>query len=598
MLNLNFATANAKIELACSEDMVTPLSRLRSRFTTSVSTGRQTFDVDIDDFLTNLVELATWPLDDAVEWQTELLTLVESNADDAETIELRLRQADRIAALQLPSLGTRWIAPLTSFQIRDVSKLSDLNHGANFSVPGAGKTRVALATYEASRQRGQVQRLLIVCPKSAYESWRDEIEICYGSGVVSVNQMDRSNILTSEISMINYERIPDAVTSMLSLLNARPTMLVLDEAHRTKLGSRGAWGSASLAVGPYAARRLVLTGTPAPNGAIDIENLFGFVWPGQGRVRVRNAIESASLKEASHRLSPLFTRTTKSELGLPPVNIKVRRLRLPELHRDIYSALLGQFQSARVGGEDLSRYGRIALYLLMAATTPALLAVGSSRYEPLIQQVRPLEPPPDSTLDDLMRDLPLYEMAPKYEEVLSIVSNNAEQGKKTLVWSTFVRNLTTLRSLLTRYEPAMVHGGTKDRDAELRKFRTDPRCLVLLSNAATLGEGVSLHQVCHDAVYVDRDFSAGKYLQSLDRIHRLGLAPDTETNVTILSSDETIDDLVERRLELKLQFMGGLLDDKAVTDLADLDDEPSEAAGLSRNDLQSMVDYLRTDAAQ
>ncbi|WP_214503051.1 SNF2-related protein [Rhodococcoides kroppenstedtii] len=598
MLKLGFSSANAKIEATCSENMVRPFSKLRSRFASSVSTGALTFDVDIDDFLTNLFELAAWPSDDDVRWQHELLTLVETNADDADTIDSRLRGLSPEADEEQPLLGSRWIASLTDFQARDVSKLLNLNHGANFSVPGAGKTRVALATYEGSRLRRQVERLVVVCPKSAYESWRDEIVLCFGTDAVKVDFWNAPSPLAPEVSLINYERLPDALSSILHLFHTARTMLVLDEAHRTKLGSRGAWGSATLAIGPYAARRLILTGTPAPNGAADIENLFGFVWPGQGRVRVRSAIESASLKEASRRLSPLYTRTTKAELGLPPVSIAVRRLKLPDLHREVYSALLGQFEGARASGGDLSRFGKVALYLLMAATTPALLSVGSSRHEPLVHQVRPLQAPPNSTLNELMRDLPAYEMSPKFEEVISIVAKNAALGKKTLVWSTFVRSLTTLRSLLSRYQPALVHGGTQDREAQLSRFRTDPKCWVLLSNAATLGEGVSLHQVCHDAVYVDRDFAAGKYLQSLDRIHRLGLSADVETNVTILTADGTIDEVVERRLEIKLEFMGGLLDDAAVTNLVDLDEEPSEAAGLSRDDLHLLMEHLRADAAK
>ncbi len=47
-----------------------------------------------------------------------------------------------------------------------------------------------------------------------------------------------------------------------------------------KRGPGGAWGSACLALAPYAKRRLILTGTPAPNGAKDLENLLAFVWPG------------------------------------------------------------------------------------------------------------------------------------------------------------------------------------------------------------------------------------------------------------------------------------------------------------------------------
>jgi hypothetical protein len=98
-----------------------------------------------------------------------------------------------------------------------------------------------------------------------------------------------------------------------------------------------------------------------------------------------------------------------------------------------------------------------------------------------------------------------------------------------------------------------------------------------------------LHQVCHDAIYVDRDFAAGRYLQSLDRIHRLGLKPDTTTNITILVADKTIDDIVTVRLRNKLLFMMAVLDDPEVGQLADLDEEPATA---SQTDMAALLEHL------
>ena len=196
-----------------------------------------------------------------------------------------------------------------------------------------------------------------------------------------------------------------------------------------------------------------------------------------------------------------------------------------------------------------------------------------------------------------MRDLPHYELSPKYQEVLTIVAENAKIGRKTLVWSTFVRNLKSLEVLLAPFNPAIVHGGSADRDEQLKRFRSDKDCAVLLSNPATLGEGISLHQVCNDAVYVDRDFAAGRFLQSLDRIHRLGLPPDAETRITVLVANETIDELIEQRLAAKLAFLGGVLDDPEVVELGDLDEEPSARVGMDSVDLQALLDYLHDDAS-
>ncbi|GAA4687312.1 DEAD/DEAH box helicase [Frondihabitans cladoniiphilus] len=555
--------------------------------------------MEIDDLLGNLVVLASWPEPESVSWDQNLAALAQSVLVDAATVTAQLTD---VSAEEPPSnvkgrLGTNWIGNLTDFQERDVQKLLRLGHGANFSVPGAGKTRVALALFAAAREAGEVERLLVVGPKSSYAAWEEE-------NVASFQAPLRMKIfqgvppIGTDVLLVNYERLDGALTPLSHWLAEKPSMIILDEAHRMKLGSNGTYGAACLALGPRARKRLILTGTPAPNGVRDLENLLGFVWPGQGRQAVTRAVAGGDLRQASAALKPLFTRTTKRELGLRPETTSIKRIPLPSLHREIYDALINQ-ASARAAGsqDDFQALGKITVYLLMAATSPALLAVGTTRHEPLAYRVPPLLVPENAPLYELMRDLPAYEFSPKYEETLRIVATNARLGRKTLVWSTFVRSLTTLQRLLAEFQPALVHGGTEDRDAEIKRFRNDPDCLVLLSNPATLGEGISLHHDCHDAIYVDRDFAAGRFLQSLDRIHRLGLPPETETHITVLASEGTIDELVSQRLETKLQFMGRILDDPAVERLGDLDEEPPFGGGLDGADIQSLLRHLHADPA-
>ncbi|MFF2605055.1 DEAD/DEAH box helicase [Arthrobacter koreensis] len=549
--------------------------------------------VEIDDFLVNIRELARWPGDDAdVRWDSTLLRLVQGNFEDTTMVEARV-EAPRTDQASMPTMPVDWTAPLTEHQMRDVSKLMTLNHGANFSVPGAGKTRASMAVFAARQEAGVIERMLVVCPKSAYESWAYEAEFCFGDAGVSAEVWSGGPPPEVDVLLVNYERLPNSIPPLLAWMKAKSTMLVLDEAHRMKLGSEGAWGRSCLTLGPYATNRMILTGTPAPNGSKDLENLFSFVWPGQGRATVQRATAHGSLSAASKALSPLFTRTTKTELNLPPVEVSIRRIELPPLHREIYDALLGQGKLASASGaEDVAALGKILLYLLMAATSPALLAVGSDKHEALAYRVPPYQVPENTSALELLRDLPLYELNPKYQAVLNIVEKNAIRGRKTLIWSTFVRNLKSLDKMLADFHPAMIHGGTPDRNEQLRRFREDPTCLVLLSNPATLGEGVSLHHECHDAVYVDRDFSAGRFLQSLDRIHRLGLPPSTVTKITVLAASGTIDEVVENRLAQKLEFMGGILDDPNVRVLGDLDEEIDETIGMDASDLSAVSTYL------
>lgn len=595
-LRLGLSPRGSAVQLRAAAGHAAALKRLATTLPTAVWKDGSTLEVDVDDLLGNLRELARWPEPESVEWDPTLRTLVEDVVRDAQTVEARLRagtddlvSGDDVDALLSPD----WAAPLTSFQRRDVTKLLSLRHGANFSVPGAGKTRVALAVYDSLKKAGQTRRMLVVCPKSAFESWLSENAVCFPGSPLRTHVYTGTVDPTAEVLLVNYERLPDAQNALTAWLAARPSLLVLDEAHRMKLGPSGVYGSVCLLLGPHARRRLILTGTPAPNGAADLANLMAFVWPGHGRDAVTRAIGGGDLRHASNVLRPLFVRTTKKELDLPPTTVRARPVDLPPLHREIYAALCGQLsRRAEAARGDFETVNGIVAYLLMAAISPALLAVGTTRYEPLAFRVPPLDIPPDAPLNDLLRDLPSYELSPKFGHAVGIVAENARKDRKTLVWSTFVRSLTTLERLLAPYQPAVVHGGVLDREAQLGRFRQDPDCMVLLSNPATLGEGISLHDVCHDAVYVDRDFSAGRYLQSVDRIHRLGLRPDVDTNVTVLVARDTIDDVVEQRLETKLRFMGAILDDPSVRELGDLEEETASGAGFDTRDLHALLTHL------
>ncbi|WLQ66213.1 DEAD/DEAH box helicase [Streptomyces sp. NBC_01208] len=598
-LRLSFHETRTKVILRAQSESHEQLVRLAARFGSGSQRGALAAEVDLEDFLSHLAFLSQWHDPAGVSFSPDLKALAEGSVKDSQAVDSRLaagRQglefSETVTPVDVPGrLGTAWRAPLAEFQTRDIAKLLSLTHGANFSVPGAGKTRAAMAVYAALRHAGKVRRLLVVSPKSAYEAWQDESEHCF-TAPLTVRVFERRPSTDVELLLVNYERLSRYQKDLADWLSAAPALMVLDEAHRMKLGVRGTYGTACMALGPLARHRLILTGTPAPNGVKDLESLLSFVWPGHGRRAVDKAVAGGDLAHASKILRPLFTRTTKNELDLPPADVRVHYVDLPPAHRELYSALRKRPHGATNAEQDeFSRLGKVLVYLIMASTSPKLLDKGADRYDPLPFIFPPYEPPRDGSLRDLMRDLPHYEMSPKYEAVLRTVAENARLGRKTLVWSTFVRNLTTLGIALEKFHPAVVHGGSIDRDEQIRRFRQDPDCMVMLSNPATLGEGISLHHVCHDAVYLDRDFSAGRFLQSLDRIHRLGLKTGTETRITVLIARGTIDEEIHNRLGKKLDFMGKILDDPSVQELADPDEEVAPW-GMDIKDLRALLEHL------
>ena len=507
-----------------------------------------------------------------VEWRGSAQELVQRRLSDTRLLDSAIEPVAPLDARAVANAleGSRFVRDLRPFQVRDLGKLLALSNGANFSVPGAGKTSVAYATYERERRAKRVDRLLVVAPISAFESWEEEATACFDP-VPAIARFTGAIASSTEILLVNYHRLEAGYGALAEWVAGGSTHMILDEAHRMKRGWTGQWGRNCLNLANLAARRDILTGTPAPQSVLDLHALFDFVWPGGARRLIpRDARDEAAVRAVSGRIGPLFVRTNKAELELPDPAIRVERHPLDPLHAEIYAAILGRystlFQISKRGRLDLRAFGRVVMYLLEAATNPSLLIAGSHPHDPIEFRHPPLDVPQDTALDDLLGAYPNYEKPWKFHFLQDAVEENVKRGRKTLVWSNFVRNLETLHHHeLKDYNPAIVHGGVVNRDDQLSRFRSDPECHVLLANPAAVGEGISLHQVCHDAIYLERTFNAGHYLQSVDRIHRLGLGPNTATRVTILSSSETIDDIVESRLREKTERLGALLQDSSLS---------------------------------
>jgi SNF2-related domain/Helicase conserved C-terminal domain len=486
---------------------------------------------------------------------------------------------------------TRFVRELRDFQVRDLAKLLTLDHGANFSVPGAGKTTVELAVYEAERAAGRVMQMLVVAPLSAFDAWREDAGRCLSPPPEIHRYVGDRIPPDTEILLVNYQRLPGSYEAIARWVQQRPTLVVLDEAHRMKRGRDGEWGTACLDLAFLAERRDVLTGTPAPQHPSDLVAILDFVWPGQAlRVLPADALVAqptpAAVAGVSPAIAPLFVRTTKAELDLPEPVKHVIAVPMERLHREIYDALRARLSTLLTTQRDrveLSSWGDIIMYMLEAATNPALLPAGSSSNDPVEFRHPPLAIPEDSPLRGLIAEYASYETPSKFVQLAALIETLSREDRKVLVWSNFIRNLETLERMLAIHEPAVVHGGIpseisqpnapRRRESELERFRTDPACRVLLANPAAMGEGVSLHKVCHDAVYLERTFNAGQYLQSVDRIHRLGLDRSFETNIWFLVSEDTIDQAVAARIESKARNLGVMLDDASIATMALPDEE-------------------------
>ena len=240
---------------------------------------------------------------------------------------------------------------LKSFQLRDMERLLALPHGANFSVPGAGKTTVALALSLLTDSPGH--HLFVVAPKTAFPAWLDVVEECIEPSMRKesaepftlldgrpdeVNRLLRSG---ASRFLMSYDLMTRQADLIADYLARQPVHLILDEAHRMKAGANSQRGAFLLSVSTLPVRRDILTGTPMPQGPDDLVAQIEFLWPGQG-------FGSQILGGSTPRevIGELYVRTTKKELGIPPASRHYRAVEMAPGQLALYGVVRNEFPAA------------------------------------------------------------------------------------------------------------------------------------------------------------------------------------------------------------------------------------------------------------
>ena len=484
---------------------------------------------------------------------------------------------------------------LLSHQVRGVQRALQVGNFAEFSVQGAGKTMTVLATFSHWYTNGEVDRLLVIGPVSSFQPWEEEIERCFfdpltvlrWSGSVSIRTQMIPAFMRANVILCSYDTARRDVSMLREQLRRSRTALVLDESHYIKNFEIGARGAAALELAPYAARRLILSGTPAPHSLLDLYTQFAFLWPGakdellgtsQGYL-TKLSRSPTPANELRRDLTPFFHRTLQSELGLrepiahiepipldeaPPDQVRVINLLENKLAVELRSLpstmdrnLLSQWRKARI------------VRLLQAASNPGLL----SSIEDMPRDPRAAFDVSELTsLIGDFRDGTIR--AAKIEWAVQKAKSLIAAGNKVLIWTWWVSNIHLLADILQEFNPLLLYGQIKpyedlddpyevSRERNIRDFKTRDDRPLLIANPAACAESISLHHVCHHAIYLDRTFNCGQFLQSLNRIHRIGLPQGVETEYWIPFLECAVERSVDRRLQQRQRTMFEFLGDDA-----------------------------------
>ena len=500
----------------------------------------------------------------------------------------------RIIENKLPG---RKLYPL---QERSAYHLAFSQNSCNFSVPGAGKTTVVYAAYSflknlRSDNEKFVDKVMVISPLSAFKPWIDEYEECFqkkplSKKILDMSPSDKKKFFLSdkktELILISYQSVAsneENVTYIIDYLKNNKVMVVLDEAHRIKR-SEGVWAEAVLSLSKFCKSRVVLTGTPIPRGYHDIINIYKFIWPTKDIVGfplnyLQRMTESnyASIQNDIERLTnniaPFFIRVKKSDLNLakkiehPPILVE-----MTPSQRIVHDYLFEDFMHDL--DEKSSTVKRLItgrqVRLRQSATNPALLreALDKYDYEYAVAE--------DTFIDD--REIEHHVdmcsgddfIPPKFEKVLELINQitkkNGADGK-VIIWSVFISNILRLQKYLTlnSIPSEVLYGGIESdnrnfdslpeitqahvtREQIIKDFHTKDTLKVIIANPIVVGESVSLHKACHNAIYLEKDYNAATYMQSKDRIHRVDDNTDYTVNYYHLISERSIDDLIHQKV--------------------------------------------------
>lgn len=462
---------------------------------------------------------------------------------------------------------------LKSFQKRNVQKLCALNAGANFSVPGSGKTTDALAFFTFKKEKNS--KLLIVSPINAYLSWEDEISACLGEENELIklrgdlDEIEKSLNSKEEFFWINYDSLRNLskLEVVKNFLISNTVTLILDESHRSK-GEQISKCISRIAVFPQ--NKLILTGTPMPQAAEDLDSQFSFLYPKHNIGLAEQFIEA---------FKPFYVRTNDKDLGLKPLVEKLTPVTLYPGHEEFYDKYIDQelkdgvsLQRVMQAKDIKSAYMRYLRFMSNPMSISEFIFEVDSKLAFKIQ---------NEGLSGAEGD------GAKLDTLITRAKELIMEGNKVLIWSSFVSNVEKIALRLSHFGSEFIHGGVKSessidnqldddwpeeeqdsREAKIKRFKESEDCMVLVANPAAAAESMSLHTVCDYALYLDRDYNAGRYLQSQKRIHRLTEGEDRIKTIEIFYANvrASIDVLINKRLAEKCHKMFEFLNESEISE--------------------------------
>lgn len=473
--------------------------------------------------------------------------------------------AERLAEDPAPLLPYPVKANLYKHQIRGANMalrafgaLDAKTHGGGFGElfeMGCGKTLTTIAVAGALYNLGKIDRVLVVAPTSVCSVWPHDLNqfaafpwearVLLGDKkkrLKALNELENWPFKALRIAVINYESTHrEGIYEALAAY--KPDLIVCDESQRIKNPS-AAQSKALHKLGDAAPFRMILSGTPVQNNAVDLYSQYRFLDPavyganfyafknrycimgGYGQHQIVGYRNMDELVEKEHSVA---YRVTKEEcLDLPQQTFINRYVQFTDAEQAIYEQLRKSSFLELETGENVTATTILTMYLRLMQLTGGFL-----------------------TADESTR--PKQVNTAKLDALADIVDDYVvDAGKKLVIFARFRAEIAAIENLLRlrKIQYGSIYGDVpmEERGKIVEDFQTNPDTKVFVAQIQTAGLGITLH-AASTAVFYSYDYNYANYAQALARIHRIGQRfPVTYIHLVV---DGSIDERILAALENK-----------------------------------------------
>lgn len=396
---------------------------------------------------------------------------------------------------------------------------------------GLGKTHQAIALIRALTYVSPEQSVLVVCPTSLIDHWKEKLARYIPNVPVTLTTY---GLVRSRFEQFRGKRFD------LVVLDEMQTIKNADTATHHAL--RGI--EKRIAVG--------LTGTPIENHEGELKTLLDFVVPGYLPKHVDDRVTLQRL------VRPFVLRRTKQQVltQLPPKIVDKRFCELTHEQRALYRRVLES--RARPLRAQLRAGGSVSYVHIFAA----------------LNYLKQICNHPASAGGGFGADVP----SGKWEMFLQLLDECMTSGLKVVVFSQYLQMLALIEEHLFRNDigHASIKGGTKERGAEIARFRDDPDCRVFTASLRAGGLGIDLTSASV-VIHYDRWWNQAREDQATDRVHRLG--QNKGVQVIKLITRNTIEEKIDALIASKGELASDLI----------RPDDPSLVKQFTRDELDQLL---------